>query len=242
MDVLGPAGTAQRADADSIPSPGAGAHPSQLMSDADPTDAVAALARRHPEIAAARERHGPPFTGSRPEPSDRFALLVRSIVGQQISVAAADAILARVVSTLPGPVAPAAFLEADTEQLRSAGLSGAKVQALKALSDACTEGGLDLARLEAEGEDDVRRGLCAIRGIGPWTADMFLMFGLRHPDVWPVGDVAMRRGYARLHNLAEIPDAAAITPRGDAYRPFRSIAAWYCWAEIDADPQGSSWN
>ena len=212
------------------------------MSDYRPADAAAALAAHHPEIARSRERHGPPFTGRRPTPSQRFALLVRSIVGQQISVAAAAAILGRVLAVLPGPVGPGALLASNPEDLRKSGLSAAKVRTLRELSERCETGQIDLRLAARLSEERVRAELCAVPGIGPWTADMFLMFGLRRPDVWPAGDVAMRRGYATLHGLETIPGAADIVPLGEAYRPYRSVAAWYCWAEIDADPQGSAWN
>ena len=215
---------------------------SHPVKDYLPAEAAAMLAAHHPEIARGCERHGPPFTGQRPPASQRFPLLVRSIVGQQISVAAADAILGRVVAVLPGPVSPRAILAVAPDDLRSAGLSGGKVRALRALSSSCHEGRLDLTTLDLKGEDAVREELCSVTGIGPWTADMFLMFGLRLPDIWPVGDVALRRGYAILRGLPEIPGAAEIASLGDAYRPYRSVVAWYSWAEIDADPQGSVWN
>lgn len=217
-------------------------HPAAARGACRPAEAAAELAERHAEIARARERHGDPFTGTPPTSGERFPLLVRSIVGQQISVAAADAILTRVIAAVGGPVSPRAILAADSGDLRAAGLSGAKVRALRALAEACQEGRLDLAVAGEKEEEAIRADLCAIRGIGPWTADMFLMFGLRLPDIWPVGDVAMRRGYARLHCRDDIPDAAAVAPLGDVYRPYRSVAAWYCWAEIDADPRGSTWN
>ena len=162
-----------------------------------------------------------------------FPYLVRSIVYQQLAGAAAATIHGRVVEALGGTVTPRSITRAPDAVLRAAGLSRGKLAAIRDL--AARAPGLGLDELEWLGDEEVSERLTTVRGIGPWTAHMFLMFALRRPDVWPVGDLGVRSGYARIYGLGEVPSQKEMTPLGDAFRPWRSAAAWYCWRALETD-------
>jgi 3-methyladenine DNA glycosylase/8-oxoguanine DNA glycosylase len=176
-------------------------------------------------------RIGPPRLPRVTEPA--FPYLARAIVYQQLAGAAAATIHGRFVRALRGRVTPGAVLRAPEEALRAAGLSRAKLAAVRDLAAKAPRLGLDdLPGLE---DEEVQRRLTSVRGIGPWTAHMFLIFALRRPDVWPVGDLGVRSGYARIHGLGEAPREGEMIALGDAYRPWRSAAAWYCWRALETE-------
>jgi DNA-3-methyladenine glycosylase II len=162
-----------------------------------------------------------------------FPYLVRSIVYQQLAGAAAATIHGRLVEAVGGTVTPRAVGRTADGALRSAGLSQGKLAAIRDLTD--KEPGLGLDDLEWLPDDEVQERLVSVRGIGPWTAQMFLMFALRRPDVWPVGDLGVRAGYSRLYDLADPPSQKEMVPLGEGYRPWRSAAAWYCWRALEID-------
>ena len=128
---------------------------------------------------------------------------------------------------------PAAVKRASDEALRAAGLSRGKLAAIRDLADKARK--LQLHRLPELPDDEVVERLSTVRGIGPWTAQMYLIFALRRPDVWPVGDLGVRAGYARVHGLGEVPTQKEMPALGEAYRPWRSAAAWYCWRVLETD-------
>jgi DNA-3-methyladenine glycosylase II len=177
------------------------------------------------------ERIGPPRIWRVAEPP--FDYLARAIVYQQLAGAAASTIHGRFVQALGGKVTPQRVLRAPEADLRAAGLSQGKLAALRDL--AAKARGLGLDELPLLGDDEVQRRLTSVRGIGPWTAHMFLMFFLRRADVWPAGDLGVRAGYARIHGLAEAPREKELIPLGDPYRPWRSAAAWYCWRALETE-------
>lgn len=165
-----------------------------------------------------------------------FAALVKSVIAQQLSTRVADTLTARLHRALEGDVSPARVLALDTQLMRDSGLSNAKTRTIRGLAHALHSGDLDLDALVDSGDDDrLRQELTALWGIGRWTAEMFEMFTLHRLDVWPVGDLAMRRGWATLHGMAEGPTARDLDPLGDPLRPYRSVAAWYCWRVVDGD-------
>ncbi len=174
------------------------------------------------------ERFGPARFGPKPKVGERFEVLCREIAYQQLAGKAAGAIWGR-VRELVSVWEPAAVLALGEDPLRDAGLSGAKTRAMLDLAAHCEQGSLELSRLGRLPDDQVIAQLIQVRGIGPWTAQMFLIFSLRRLDVWPVGDLGVRRGYALAHGLSEIPAASELEPWGDEFRPYRSVAAWYCW-------------
>lgn len=171
------------------------------------------------------------------EPShlEPFAHLVRSIVFQQLAAAAASAIHGRVVAALGGAVDPAAVCRTAEVDLRAAGLSASKLRAIRDLATRVDGGQLRIDATELAGLDDqaVVERLTQVWGIGRWTAQMFLMFRLARPDVWPVGDLAVRVAWARIHALDERPTARELEPAADHLRPWRSAATWYCWRALE---------
>jgi 3-methyladenine DNA glycosylase/8-oxoguanine DNA glycosylase len=161
-----------------------------------------------------------------------FGALVRSIAFQQLAGRAAQAILGRVLETVDGDLTPAALAAVPDETLRSAGLSANKLASLRDLSSKILDGSLDLAALSQRGDDEVIARLVAVRGIGRWTAEMYLMFELRRLDVWPVDDLGVRQGYGLAWGLERAPTAAELRPLGDRFRPYRSVVARYCWEAV----------
>jgi DNA-3-methyladenine glycosylase II len=155
---------------------------------------------------------------------------VESIVFQQLAGAAASTIHRRLVVALGGEVVPEAVLGLASEELRAAGLSGNKAASIRDLAAKVTDGTvlLDPRRLAREGDDEVIARLSSVRGIGRWTAEMFLLFQLGRLDVWPAGDLGVRRGFGVAWGTP-MPSARELEPLGDPFRPYRSAVAWYCW-------------
>lgn len=195
--------------------------------------ASAELASASPEMARLVERHGSPRFGTPPTVAGRFERLARSIAYQQLAGAAAATIWGRTVAVLDGEVTPEAILSADPRALRSAGLSGAKAAALTDLAAKVEDGTLALERLGWRDDDSVIEELIQVRGIGEWTAQMFLIFSLRRLNVWPTGDLGVRSGYAIAFELSEAPSAKDLEALGEPFDPYRSVAAWYLWRAAD---------
>ncbi len=170
--------------------------------------------------------------------SDRFGSLVRAITAQQISTKAAAAIHARLKESLaPEGVTPAAILKARDETLRGAGLSAAKLLALRDLAEKVDSGAVPLASIHRLPDDEVIARLIPVRGIGRWTAEMFLIFSLGRLDVLPVDDFGLRAGVHREYGLESLPGKAQLVELGEPWRPFRSVATWYFWRSLGFVPQ-----
>ena len=152
---------------------------------------------------------------------------------QQLAGAAARAIHARFEALFTGPPTAAAVLALPDDALRSAGLSAAKASSIRDLAARVEAGDVRLARIGRCADEVVVGQLTTVRGIGRWTAEMFLMFQLGRLDVWPVDDLGVRKGYARIAGLANAPSAKELGPLGERFRPYRSVAAWYCWRAVD---------
>lgn len=183
------------------------------------------LAVRDPVIARLVELSGPCRLDERWGARPHFAALARSITFQQLAGRAASAIYGRLCTTLGGEPTPEAVLATPEEDMRAAGLSGAKLRTLSALARSVDVfDGID----DAPDEEVIER-LSALPGIGRWTAEMFLMFQLGRLDVWPTGDLGVRKGYARAWGLPDLPSPRDLAVLGDPFRPHRSVAAWYCW-------------
>ncbi len=163
---------------------------------------------------------------------------MRSIVGQQLSVRAARAIYGRLLEQFDGtPPTPEQVLERDPEELRAAvGLSRAKVAFLRSLAEHVVGGDLDLNRLDALEDDEVIAELVTVKGIGEWSAHMFLMFQLKRPDVLAVGDLGIRRAVERAYGLPELPSAAELTELAVPWRPHRTPACLLLWHSLDNAP------
>ncbi len=171
-----------------------------------------------------------------PEP-DLFGTLVDSIVSQQLSVKAAATIVGRLAAALPGGrLTPAGILATPDETLRAAGLSGAKTRYVRDLAQHVAAGTLDLAHLAAQPDEDAVAALVAVRGIGRWTAEMFLIFACNRPDILPVDDLGFRRAVQIQYNLPDLPPPATLPPRAEPWRPYRSIATWYLWRSLHNTP------
>ena len=192
------------------------------------TEASRALGQTSEVMAGLVQRFGPARFGPKPTVGERFEVLSREIAYQQLAGKAAGAIWGRVREQTPEWV-PGAVLALGEAPLRCAGLSGAKTRAMLDLAAHCEQDSLDLARLGRLSDQEVIDRLSQVWGIGAWTAQMFLIFSLRRLDVWPVGDFGVRKGYGLAHGWTEPPTADELEPLGDPFRPYRSVAAWYCW-------------
>ena len=193
---------------------------------------AAELSRRDPVMAGLIAAHGLPPT-RRPLPAaERFGALVRSICSQQLAGSAARAIHGRLVASLGGAVTPERMLALAPEALAATGLSRAKVVAAD-LAERVASGAIALERIGRLSDAEVVEHLVQARGVGRWTAEMFLLFTLGRPDVWPVGDLGVRTGFAAAWGLASVPTPRQLEDMGERYRPLRSTVAWYCWRVVD---------
>lgn len=201
------------------------------------TDWTPALRHLHAADVKLRpliQRHGPPtMTPSR----DPIYSLARAIVSQQLSSAAAATIFARFLALYPAGKFPKPFALLATEDaaLRGVGLSGAKAAALKDLARHVAEKKLVPAQLRLATDAELSALLLPVRGIGPWSVDMFLMFALARPDVLPVGDLGVRKGMQKHFGLRVLPEAQRMITLAAPWRPFRSVAAWYMWRALESD-------
>jgi DNA-3-methyladenine glycosylase II len=179
----------------------------------------------------------------RPPAETHFAALVRAIIYQQLAGAAAAAIYGRMVAALDGEVTPQRLLTLSADTLRAVGLSRNKMASLQDLAAKVLDGTvvLDPRGLRAESDAEVADRLTTVRGIGKWTAEMFLLVQLRRLDVWPTGDLGVRKGFGLAWQIPT-PTAKQLEPLGDPYRPYRSVVAWYCWraAELYAGAADSA--
>lgn len=191
------------------------------------------LAERHERIARALAQVGYPEERRR---DHSFETLARIVVGQQVSVAAATSINKKLVNALDGQLTARAVLNASDELLRSAGLSRQKVNYIQSLATAEATGTLALEGLPELADDDAVAVITSIKGFGEWSAHMYLMFSLGRPDIWPVGDLAVREGFKRIQGLEERPSAGKLKPMGEEFRPYRSSLAMLCWRFCTAEP------
>lgn len=197
----------------------------ELLDELSYSEAARELAARDERIEAVLASHGlPPFWHRPPT----FATLVLFIVEQQVSLASAKAVFDRMSEAL-GVVTAATIAWADPGILRSAGLTRQKLRYITGLAGKVIEGELDLDALAADPDEEVRRQLLTLTGVGPWTADVYLLSALRRPDVWPVGDRALQVGVGDLLQLAEPPTERALEAIGEHWRPYRSVAARLVW-------------
>ena len=191
------------------------------------------LMRRDPELGAIIKRAGP-CTMQAYRDGTLFAALVETIVSQQLSTRVADVIYGRVCTlcaTGSSPT-PESLLALTAEQLRTAGLSGAKAKYVHGLAEAIVGGHVSLDTLEHLPDDDVIATLSTIKGVGRWSAQMILLFRLNRPDVWPTGDIGIVRALERHYRMRKTPTLKRLEKLGDPWRPYRSVAAWYLWRSL----------
>lgn len=193
-------------------------------------EAVAHLRSLDGDWAALIERVGP--CQIRPR-KDRFGTLVRAIIGQQISSKAAASIDAKLRTLTGDPHTPKPLLAMGEAGLRSVGLSGVKARYVLNLAVAVDSGRVPLDRAHRWDDDEVVARLTSIKGVGVWTAEMFLIFSLARPDVFPVGDLGVRAAIRDRLGLPELPKPEVCRPLGEPWRPFRTVASWYLWKSLD---------
>ena len=194
-------------------------------------EAIGEVASRDPVLADLVTRVGP--IAHRPrDPDGPFGALVRAIIYQQLAGRAAQAIHGRVRATVGDPLTPETLNAVPDAELRSAGLSGNKLASLRDLSAKVIDGTVVLTETSRRSDDELVARLVTVRGIGRWTAEMYLMFQLRRLDVWPVDDLGVRQGYGLAWKLDPAPTAKELAPLGDRFRPYRSIVARYCWEAV----------
>lgn len=201
----------------------------------DWSPALAHLRDADPQLAPLIERHGPPGLAPTTNPVQSLA---RAIVGQQLSGKAAATIWDRFVDLYPRRRMPSAqaILDTPDAKLRAAGLSGAKAAAIKDLARHVVDKKLVPSKLPALTDEEVAARLLPVRGIGPWSVDMFLMFALARPDVLPVGDLGIRKGMQLHFKLRALPEAPRMLKLAAPWRPYRTVASWYMWRLLEPQP------
>jgi DNA-3-methyladenine glycosylase II len=209
-----------------------------VSATAKSANAARALRKADPVLRGVIDEVGPLGDFFAGRPTDHYGTIVRSIVGQQLSTKAAASIYNRLIERFGGRApTPDEVLAEDPDQLRAAvGLSHAKVRYLRSLAEHVLDGSLELDRLPDLPEDEVVAELTAVKGIGEWSAHMFLMFHLRRPDVLPVGDLGIRRAVKIRYGLDELPTPAELTEIAEPWRPYRSLACIYLWRSLQATP------
>jgi DNA-3-methyladenine glycosylase II len=193
------------------------------------------LLRRDPVLAALIRKHGECGL-ARAQRSDHFSALVRAITGQQLSTKAAATIFGRLVLLMPDGVTPKALSTLTDEQLRSVGMSRQKITYFRDLCDKAISGVVPLEALDAMSDEEVIAALTKVKGIGRWSAEMFLMFRLHRPDVLPVDDLGIVNAIKNVYRLRKRPNADRIRKIGAAWQPYRSVACWYLWRSLDNEP------
>jgi DNA-3-methyladenine glycosylase II len=191
------------------------------------------LARRDPVLRDLMRVHGKCGLADA-QNADPFAALMKAIVSQQLSTKAAHTIYARLMSLFDGLPTPQALASLTDTQLRGVGLSGQKLRYMRDLGARVHDGSLPLHVLDAMTDDEVIAALTQVKGIGRWTAEMFLMFRLHRPDVLPVDDLGIVKAVQKAYGLRKMPSPDRLNSIGDAWRPYRSVACWYLWRSLNA--------
>jgi DNA-3-methyladenine glycosylase II len=190
------------------------------------------LARRDPVMRDLMRVHGVCGLSTR-QHTDPFTALIQAIVSQQLSTKAAATIGARVMALCGGVPTPDALEALTDAELRAAGLSGQKTRYMRDLSRRVLDGSLPLAEIEELDDEAVITSLMAVKGIGRWTAEMFLIFRLQRPDVFPIGDLGIIKAVQQNYRLRRLPSPKRLAEIGEHWRPYRSVACWYLWASLD---------
>lgn len=180
-------------------------------------------------------RDAPPCALGKPFHQSDLETLVFAVIGQQISAKAADAITLRLLERTGRPMLPHAVLDVGEQCLRDVGLTRSKTRTVLGVADAIATGVLDVDALRRMDDAAAIAELCTHWGIGRWTAQMFLIFRLGRSDLWPTGDLGVRKGWALIHGLAQTPTADELESAANHLRPYRSAAAWYCWVATRED-------
>jgi len=191
------------------------------------------LSARDRQIARVIDLHPLCTIGRNPNPVTHFESLIESVISQQLAVKAADTIYGRVKDLVNGKVVPNRINQLTESDMRAAGVSGAKFRTIQGIANADITKEIDINKLhEIEDDQLIFKKLTALWGVGPWTVDMFMMHQLGRLDIWPTGDLGVRRGWERIYKLKEEIKPTELDKKGDKFRPYRSVVAWYCWRAL----------
>ncbi|NCV34215.1 MAG: DNA-3-methyladenine glycosylase 2 family protein [Actinobacteria bacterium] len=197
------------------------------------TENSQAIARRivriEPKFREVVTKFGPAPIGARPSKISNFQALAESILGQQLSVKAAATITERVIQAAGGRMDPAGIAKLTPSRLRSAGCSAAKARAISELAQVVADGDLPIRSLNKKSDEAIMELLLPLYGVGRWTVEMFLIFQLGRSDVWPTGDLGVRRGWEKLYKMKREVEIDELEKLGAKFAPHRSHLAWYCW-------------
>ena len=205
-----------------------------LISEKDMRAVVTELSARDKRLAKVIAAHPLCTIGRNPKPVTHFESLVESVISQQLAVKAADTIHARVVDLVRGDISPKKILKISENQMREAGVSGAKFKTIQGLADAAHSKRIPINDLhEIESDSEIASQLTSLWGIGPWTVDMFMMHQLGRLNIWPTGDLGVRRGFEKIYRLSEEITPKELDKKGEKFSPYRSVVAWYCWRALE---------
>jgi len=195
---------------------------------------VKELASRDARLGKVIALHPLCTVGRDQNPVSHFESLVESVISQQLAVKAAETIYGRVKGLVKGRMVPNRIIDVSEIQMRQAGVSGAKFKAINGLAHAVVSKRIDVNRLhEIEDDQEIFDQLTSLRGIGPWTVDMFMIGQLGRLDIWPTGDLGVRRGWEKIYGAKEEIEPKVLRKKGEKFRPYRSVVAWYCWRALD---------
>ena len=205
----------------------------QMITESEMKKIVKDLAARDARFSKVIANNALCTVGRNPKPVTHFEALVESVISQQLAVKAADTIFARVKKLAGGRIIPARIAAITERAMREAGVSGAKYKTIQGLADAAISKKIRINQLHEIEEDSVIFDqLTGLWGIGPWTVDMFMMHQLGRLDIWPTGDLGVRRGWEKIHSLKEEIAPKELEKKGAKFQPYRSVIAWYCWRAL----------
>ncbi|NBU57021.1 MAG: DNA-3-methyladenine glycosylase 2 family protein [Actinobacteria bacterium] len=207
---------------------------SQIVTDAAMKKIVKDLSARDARFAKVIADNPLCTVGRNPKPITHFEALVESVISQQLAVKAADTIFLRVKKLAGGRIIPSRIAAITEGAMREAGVSGAKYKTIQGLANAALTKKIRINQLhEIEDDTVIFDQLTGLWGIGPWTVDMFMMFQLGRLDIWPTGDLGVRRGWEKIHALKEEIEPKVLEKKGAKFAPYRSVIAWYCWRALN---------
>jgi len=203
------------------------------ITDSQMKKIVKDLASRDARLAKVIDAHPLCTVGRNKNPVTHFESLVESVISQQLAVKAADTIYGRVKDLVKGRMVPNRIIEITESQMREAGVSGAKFKTINGLAHAAVSKKININKLhEIEDDQVIFEKLTGLWGIGPWTVDMFMIGQLGRLDIWPTGDLGVRRGWEKIYSAKEEIGPKVLEKKGEKFRPYRSVVAWYCWRAL----------
>ena len=205
-----------------------------LLTEHAMREVIADISSKDRRLAAIIAAHPLCTVGRNPKPISHFEALVESVISQQLAIKAAETIHARVVKIAGGKISPQKMLAISQSQMREAGVSGAKFKTIQGLADAAQSKRIKVNELhEIDSDEEIFSQLTSLWGIGPWTVDMFMMFQLGRLDIWPTGDLGVRRGFEKIFKLSQEITPKELDRKGEKFKPYRSVVAWYCWRALE---------